>query len=161
MTHIWLQTLTGATAIYCWLIAGVFLAFSDFVMKSLGALPAPQGIAAMQSINILVFRSVFMVGLFAICASSIFLIGYTYVTAAQDTGLIVTAGLLYIVTVMIVSIIGNIPLNNKLAALDANSNAAKTLWPQYLVRWVRWNHIRTIGAATSAAMLTLATFQLA
>ncbi|MDQ7069531.1 MAG: hypothetical protein Q9M48_02085 [Rhodobacterales bacterium] len=114
MLHFWFQTLVGATAVYCWLVAGVFLAFSDFVMKSLGAIPAAQGITAMQSINILVFRSVFMVGLFAICASSIFLIGYTYFTAAPDTGLIVAAGLLYIVTVMIVSVVGNIPLKESL-----------------------------------------------
>lgn len=119
MLHFWFQTLAGATALYCWLVAGVFLAFSDFVMKSLGAIPAAQGITAMRSINILVFRSVFMVGLFAICASSIFLIGYTYITAA-----------------------------------------AQTLWARYLGRWVWWNHIRTVGAATSAAMLTYATFQL-
>lgn len=40
MDQNWLQILTGATAIFGWLIAGVFLAFSDFVMKSLGALSA-------------------------------------------------------------------------------------------------------------------------
>jgi uncharacterized membrane protein len=34
------------------LIAGVFFAFSTFVMKALARLPAAHGIAAMQSINV-------------------------------------------------------------------------------------------------------------
>ena len=39
------------SALGCGLIAGVFFAFSAFVMKALALLPPAQGIAAMQSIN--------------------------------------------------------------------------------------------------------------
>src|SRR5690606_28980359 len=46
---------TGAlvllAALGCALMAGLFFAFSVAVMRALGALPAAQGIAAMQSIN--------------------------------------------------------------------------------------------------------------
>jgi len=35
----------------CGLLAGVFFAFSTFMMKSLSRIPAEQGIAAMQSIS--------------------------------------------------------------------------------------------------------------
>lgn len=38
------------------LMAGVFFAFSTFVMKALRRLPSPQGIAAMQSINVAVIN---------------------------------------------------------------------------------------------------------
>jgi hypothetical protein len=43
------------------LIAGAFFAFSTFVMKALAALPAPQGIAAMQSINVVVINPLFLI----------------------------------------------------------------------------------------------------
>ena len=42
---------TLATTLGCGLNAGVFFAFSTFVMPALKRLPAAQGIAAMQSIN--------------------------------------------------------------------------------------------------------------
>jgi uncharacterized membrane protein len=45
-----------ATALGCGLIAGVFFAFSTFVMKALGSLLPAQGIAAMQSINLAVLN---------------------------------------------------------------------------------------------------------
>ena len=43
-----LFALTLVSALGCGLIAGAFFAFSSFVMKALGRLPPPQGIAAMQ-----------------------------------------------------------------------------------------------------------------
>ncbi len=45
----WLFALTLFAALGCWLIAGVFFAFSTFVMKALARLPSDEGIAAMQS----------------------------------------------------------------------------------------------------------------
>ena len=49
-----LFALTFVSALGCGLIAGVFFAFSAFVMKALVRLPPTQGIAAMQSINFVV-----------------------------------------------------------------------------------------------------------
>ncbi len=43
--------LTFAAAIGSGLMAGLFFVFSVTVMTALGKLPAPAGIAAMQSIN--------------------------------------------------------------------------------------------------------------
>lgn len=45
-------------------MAGVFFAFSTFVMKALGARPLAQGIAAMQSINVAVINRWFMAAFF-------------------------------------------------------------------------------------------------
>ena len=46
-----LVALTLVTALGCGLSAGALFAFSSFVMHGLRRLPAPQGIAAMQSIT--------------------------------------------------------------------------------------------------------------
>ena len=53
-----------ATALGCGLVVGVFFAFSTFIMKALARLPAPQGIVAVQSINIVVINPLFMGALF-------------------------------------------------------------------------------------------------
>jgi len=42
------------------LIAGVFFAFSSFVLPALARLPAPLGVAAMQSINVVVLNPLFL-----------------------------------------------------------------------------------------------------
>lgn len=56
--------LTLIAALGCGLMAGVFFAFSAFVMGALARLPAAQGIAAMQSINIRAVTPPFMTALF-------------------------------------------------------------------------------------------------
>ncbi|MGH7600945.1 MAG: hypothetical protein ACREOI_31695, partial [bacterium] len=55
-----LFVLTLFAALGCGLIAGVFFAFSAFVMKALSRLPPSEGIAAMQSINVAVINPVFL-----------------------------------------------------------------------------------------------------
>ena len=42
------------------LIGGVFFAFSSFVMKALARVPSHEGIAAMQSINVVVLNPSFL-----------------------------------------------------------------------------------------------------
>src|SRR5260370_7145531 len=48
------------SAIGCGLIAGVYFAFSAFVMTSLARIAPAAGIAAMNSINVEIVRSLFM-----------------------------------------------------------------------------------------------------
>ena len=55
--------LTFVSALGSGLIAGFFFAFSIVVMKALAQQPPPQGIAAMQSINIAVLNPVFSQGI--------------------------------------------------------------------------------------------------
>tara|TARA_R110000751_G_scaffold307889_2_gene433705 strand:+ start:28074 stop:28559 length:486 start_codon:yes stop_codon:yes gene_type:complete len=161
MTLHWTQYLSGATAIYCWLVAGVFLAFSDFIMKSLAAIPPDQAMRAMQSINILVFRSIFMVGLFAVSAASLMFIAMGFFNGGGGSGLLMAAGVIYLISVMGVTMAGNVPLNNELAVLDPSATDALQVWQRYLNVWVNWNHVRTLGAAAAALLMTIATFRLA
>src|SRR3954466_4746789 len=55
-----LDLVTLVTALGCGLVAGVFFAFSSFVMAGLARLSAPEGVAAMQSINRTVITASFM-----------------------------------------------------------------------------------------------------
>ena len=51
---------TFAAALGAGLVAGIFFAFSTFVMGALGRLPQAAGISAMQSINVVVINPVFL-----------------------------------------------------------------------------------------------------
>src|SRR5690606_33998275 len=56
------------------LVGGIFFAFSNFVMKALAQLPAPDGTRAMQSINVTVLNPLFFAvffgtGIFALIAA--------------------------------------------------------------------------------------------
>ena len=68
-----------AAVIACGVIAGVFLAFSDFVMKSLSAASPASGIEAMQLINRKVHGSVFLALLIAMAVTSAVLAFYASV----------------------------------------------------------------------------------
>ncbi len=59
-----LRILTLISALGCGLVAGVFFAFSTFVMKALDRLPPAQGMTAMQSINVVVINPWFMTAFF-------------------------------------------------------------------------------------------------
>jgi uncharacterized membrane protein len=59
-----LSALTFISALSCGLAAGIFYAFSALVMKALARIPAPQGIAAMQSVNLSVINPWFLTAFF-------------------------------------------------------------------------------------------------
>jgi uncharacterized membrane protein len=54
--------LTFVAALGSRLVAGIFFAFSNFVMKALARVPPAQGVAAMQSIDVVVLNRWFFAG---------------------------------------------------------------------------------------------------
>ena len=64
-----LFALTLVAALGCGLIAGVFFAFSSFVMKALARLQPAQGVGAMQAINVAAVTPAFMAALFGIAVA--------------------------------------------------------------------------------------------
>lgn len=138
------------------LIAGVFFAFSSFVMKALARLPAAQAIAAMQSINIVVINPAFL-GVFMGSA----LLSLIAVWFALDhwphpaASWLLSAGITYLVGTFLVTVLRNVPLNDRLAALCATEHASGEAWQGYLARWTAWNHVRTLAALASVLLYAL------
>jgi uncharacterized membrane protein len=66
-----LHAATLATTLGCGLAAGVFFAFSTFVMPALKRLSPANGVAAMQSINELAVTPAFMTALFGTAVASL------------------------------------------------------------------------------------------
>jgi uncharacterized membrane protein len=144
-------------ALGCGLIAGVFFAFSTFVMNALARLQAAQGIAAMQSINIAAINPSFMTVLFGTAAACIFLFIFSLLRWHQPDGVYLLLGsLLYLIGTLGVTIVFNVPLNEALAKVEPDSTIGLNLWSSYLTNWTIWNHIRAASALAAAASFTIA-----
>jgi uncharacterized membrane protein len=152
MMSAWFFILCEISVIACALVSGVFLTFSDFVMRSLDGAKTAAGIEVMQVINREVFKSIFMFLLLGMSALSPFLIGYAYFRVAGSAAdWIMAGGALYLAGVFVVSLVFNVPMNNRLEARDYASTEAAAYWTStYLPRWTFWNYVRAIAAAGSA-----------
>ncbi|NER48500.1 MAG: DUF1772 domain-containing protein [Symploca sp. SIO1B1] len=138
------------------LSAGIFFAFSTFVMQALGRQTPSSGIATMQSINITVINPWFMAAFFGPAVVSLVLAIATLKQWNQPGAFYILAGaLLYVIGTIGVTILGNIPLNDALAVVNPDSAEGATLWVKYLSNWTFWNHVRTIAAFFAAALFTL------
>lgn len=139
------------------LMAGAFFAFSSFVMEALGKLPASQGIAAMQSINVVVINPVFLSVLFGTAGLALFL-GFGAMRHLGDLraiGVMAGAGF-YVIGTVLVTMVFNVPLNNALAAVDPASGEGAAIWVDYLRNWTNWNHVRTLAALAASGAFTSA-----
>ncbi len=136
-----------AAAIGSGLVAGIFFAFSTFIMTALSRIPAEQGIAAMNSVNVTILRSPFM-GLFLPTAILCLVIA---VLALIDwrggaSALMLTGAALYLLASFASTIIFNVPMNDALAKVAGNGPEAVQLWTTYVRDWTWWNHVRTIAS---------------
>ena len=152
-----LFVLTLCAVLGCGLMAGVFFAFSTFVMRALARLQPAQGIEAMQSINRTVINPWFL-GVFLGTAAVCILLAGTALWKWQQPGAIylLAGSLLYLIGTVLVTMVFNVPMNNALESVDPESSNASTQWASYLVRWTAWNHVRTAAALLGTALLTLA-----
>jgi uncharacterized membrane protein len=108
------------------LVAGVFLAFSDFIMRSLAITGGVGGVEAMQVINREVFRWVFMALFLGMAAVSVVIAGYAWVGLNGPAGmLIVLAALVYLVGCFGVTVVFNVPMNEALAGMELTSEATR------------------------------------
>lgn len=151
-TNAILASLLLIAALGSGLVAGVFFAFSSFVMKALGKLPTEKAIAAMQSINIVVINPGFLgvfIGTAALCLPALFFAWQPW--DSPDAGWLLAGSLLYLVGGVIVTGMFNIPRNDALAAVDPASAEGAELWRDYLATWTMWNHVRAAACLAAAA----------
>jgi len=152
-----LFVLTLVTALACGLVAGFFFAFSTTVMKALGRLPAAQGVAAMQSINVVVINPLVMVALFGTALACGVLVVAAFVEWGEPYAVyLLVGGLAYLAGVVLLTGGYHVPRNNALATLDPNDRDAESQWNRYVRTWTAGNHVRTIAPLASATLFTIA-----
>ncbi len=163
MTSTWYMVLCQISVLAFALVAGVFLTFSDFVMRSLRRAKTSAGVEVMQGINRDVMASVFMALLLSMSALSPFLVGYAWMFLAGPASMAVIAGgVLYLAGVFVVTLVFNVPMNNRLAATEHTGPDAAAYWRDvYLPRWTFWNTARALSSVGSAVFLLVACVLLA
>jgi uncharacterized membrane protein len=157
MSKVIVTALLWFSAIGAGLIAGVFFAFSTFIMAALGRSGPAHGIVAMNSINTTILQSLFMPVFYGTTLTSLAL---AVMAIARWDGsrsmAVLAAAILYVLGMFVCTIVFNVPLNNALAAVEPASTDGATMWARYLNDWTFWNHIRTIAALFAAALFTYA-----
>lgn len=149
------QIVTAATflaALGSGLLAGLYFAYSNSVLPSLARVPGPQGVLTMNTVNDVIqnplFLTIFMgpalLGLFLILAA---VLGWGSVRPFWA----IAGAVLFIAGNIVVTMTINVPMNNALAALAPDSQAAAQLWATYLDRWVFWNHVRAVACTAALA----------
>jgi uncharacterized membrane protein len=152
-----LYAATLLSALGCGLVAGVFFAFSSFVMPALKRLEPAHGIAAMQSINGLAVAPAFMAALLGTAVACLGLAVWAAISwAERPAALVLAGGGLYLVGTIGVTIARNVPLNDGLATLHPQGAEAAGHWDGYVSRWTAWNHARTVAALAAATLLSVA-----
>jgi uncharacterized membrane protein len=126
--------------------------FFEFRYEALARVPPAQGIAAMQSINVVVLNRWFFAVFFGTTVGCLALAITSFVRWQKPgAGYLLVGGLLYLIGTILVTIACNVPLNDALAAVDPSSADAGPVWTNYLKTWTAWNHVRTITALAAAA----------
>ena len=149
--------LTIIAAIGSGVVGGVFFAFSNFVMAALARLPVPQGIAAMNSINITVITPTFMTALFGTGLLCLVLIAAAIMGWSLPGSYWLLAGaVIDVIGSPIVTMVFNVPLNDALAAVDPASSNGAAVWANHLSQWVMWNHVRTVTSIVAMACFIFA-----
>lgn len=157
MTYDWALYFCLFLALWSAVIGGVFSAFSEFVMAGLLRASPAGGIEVMQHINRTVLRTPFVAGIVSIAAFSVLFA--LYGLAVFDGAALVTlvlAPLVYLPGVFLMTMFGNVPMNNRLDRLDHHSAEAETYWREYGRRWTRLNHVRYLGSVLTAGLYIIA-----
>jgi uncharacterized membrane protein len=152
-----LFALTLLAALGCATMAGVFFAFSAFVMKALARLPVEQGVAAMQAINVAAVTPAFMTALFGtavVCGALV--VSALFAWNEHFAPYLLVGSALYLVGTILLTIAYHVPRNEALARVEPHGAHAERHWTRYLSGWTVWNHVRTASSLAAAATLTIA-----
>jgi uncharacterized membrane protein len=143
-----------AAALGTALMAGLYFIFSVAIMSALGRIAPASGMAAMQSINVVILNPWFFLAFFgtaAVCA--VLAVMALLRWSEPGAALLLLACALYLVGNIVVTMVFNVPLNNALAAADPASADGAAVWSHYLSTWTAWNHVRTLSCLAALALL--------
>lgn len=157
MTYDWTLYAILFLALWSAVIGGVFSAFSEFIMAALKQVPPAVGIEAMQNINRTVIPTQFVSGILLVPVFALALAAYG-TTVFEGVVLVVLylAAVVFGFSVFLMTLAGNVPMNNRLADLEPDSAEAEAYWAIYARRWTRLNHYRALGSVLTAGLYIIA-----
>jgi len=156
MTTRLLTVLLIVASVGAGLMGGLFFVFSNVIMTAFDRLPSGGGVPAMQRINEVILNPVFFLVFFGTAVLCLLFLVF-YLTHLDKPGAwVACAGaLIYLLGSIVVTMVCNVPLNNKLAAVPATASDLVSQWQAYRVPWTQWNHLRTIACALAATAFAI------
>lgn len=155
MTINWLLIGFSVAVIGCAMSAGLFYTFSDFVMRSMNLAKTAASVQVMQNINREIMRSgsIYLLWGTVVLSSALGVLA-AFTTAASAAIPMAVGGLLIFVGVLYVTFRSSVPMNICLGKLSYAEPPAANYWPEYVLRWNRWNWVRAwTSAAASVSFL--------
>jgi uncharacterized membrane protein len=144
------------SALGCAVMAGLYFAFSAFIMRALGEIDRAAGIAAMIAINRVILRSAFMPVFLGSTLTSLALAVIALLRWGEPgTAAMLAGAAVYVLGMFGVTMARNVPLNNRLIAAGDDGT-----WALYLTVWTRWNHVRTLASAAGLVLFVVALIEL-
>ena len=154
------ETLILALAIlFTGLMAGIFFTWSNAVKPGIGKLSDLEYLRTFQSMNRVILNNTFKI-IFsgAIITTGLLPIFYFNLYPNNIFWMFISAFIIYWIGAFIVTIIGNIPLNELLERTSLESislEELKTLRTSIEVKWNNFNLIRSISSLISFVLLIL------
>jgi uncharacterized membrane protein len=150
------RALTLVAAVGTGLAAGVFFAFSTFVMTGLRNLPSIQGLTAMQAINKAAPTPLFLLVLLGSAVICVILGIWALSHLGQPSSVYLLVGSLLYLAGIALTIGYHIPHNNALALVNPMSANAAEAWRHYASSWTAWNHVRALTSIGATVTFGLA-----
>lgn len=148
------------------LVAGLLFAFAVVAMPGIGTLDDRgflRGFQVMDRViqnNQPVFVLAWVGSVVALVISGVLAI---WQIDGTERALVMVATAVYLLGVQLPTVTINIPLNNRLQALDVDAvddAARRTARADFEPRWNQWNSIRSVLAVATAALLMVALLRL-
>lgn len=132
---------------------GTFWSFSTGVMPGLRRTDDETFVTAMRSINRAVVNPLFLLPIFV---PPVLLAWAGLIDVGEPRGwLLLAAGILFLFGAIVVTVAGNVPLNNALESSTSPASASRAAFER------RWNVLNGVRAASSVGALALAVLALA
>lgn len=142
-------TLTG-------LLAGLFFGYAVSVNGGLHRLKDHEYVAAMKSINTVIQNPPFFLSFFGPVVLLPLVTILSWSIDSPRSILLLAASGLYVIGTFGLTLVGNIPLNHKLARFNldtATPDAISQARAEFEGPWNRWHLIRTIASAAATAAI--------
>jgi len=136
--------------------AGVFFAFSAFIMPAVHDLPAAQGIEAMQALNRTAVAPFTVTGFGTALLCVVVIVRASRRLGTAPGRWMLGGAVVYLVAAIMITFVANVPISSSIDALNPSSTDAEARWADLYTQWVSWNHLRALGSIGAATALAIA-----
>ena len=101
-----------------------------------------------------------MLAMFGVALACLVLGGWALLSLSDGrAGWLLAGSALYLAGTVLVTMAGNVPLNDALAAVDPDSPEGQREWARYLSAWTTWNSVRAAATIAATALLGVGLLQ--